>query len=87
MIDLGHKPETDSQATEVIRPATVYYPSFYCDGELPLTDKDIGKTIMAMVKLKIKSIEKRANKDGKKESHSFDVLGIEIMPNRKSHYK
>ena len=76
---MGQQP---SETKEEIR-----YPSFYCDRELPLTDKDVGKTILAMCKLKVKSVEKRADKSGTHESHSFDVMGIDLSPNKKEHYQ
>ena len=64
----------------------IRYPSFYCDRELPLTEKDVGKIIMAMCKLKVCSVEKRADKSGIHESHSFDVMGMDLNPKTKNHY-
>lgn len=86
MIDLGRK----SKETAVQLPtqeSKIYYPSFYIDKKIPLTDKNIGDEIAAMVKLKLVSISQRENKNGDEYFCSFDILGIDFSPKKKSHYE
>ena len=74
LIDLGRKPSKAESTNQI------YYPSFYIDNkDVPIRGQDVGKTIMATVKLKIKSIEARtSDKGGSKYSCSFDVLAIDF---------
>jgi len=88
MIDLGQKISELKQGI----PSTpdknkVSYPSFYIDKEIPLTEKDIGKEITAICKMKLRSISKRSDSNENKYSCSFDVLGIDFSKGKTSHYK
>ena len=90
MIDLGRKPEKVSEAvpspTPKLKQPEIYYPSFYVDKDLGLTEDDAGKVIIALVKLKIVEVGKRATEDNKKHTNNFDVLGIDLNVKRKGHY-
>ena len=74
-IDLAEKPsKTEAMPSDVSKP---YYPSLHISNkELPIDAGDVGQTITAMVKLKVNSVEKRATKNKKTYSCSFDVIGI-----------
>lgn len=88
MIDLGRKPEkltTPTQAVESKQPET-YYPSFYCDKDLGLDEKDAGKVITALVKLKVVEVGKRVTEDKSRHNTDFKVMGIELNPKQKGHY-
>lgn len=87
MIDLGRKPEkmTVSPPSGGKQPE-VSYPSFYIDKEIPMDEKSIGKEIMVVCKLKLRSISKRSDKKGNDYSCSFDVMGIDLLPKKKNHY-
>lgn len=74
-IDLGRKPSEVKPMSSSGNKS--YYPSLYIDNkDINIEQADVGKIITAMVKLKVNSIEKRATKDKKTYSCSFDVLGI-----------
>lgn len=85
MVDLGEK----FSKTEMAQPkrSEVYHPSFSTNKDLGLSENDAGKTIMAVVKLKVKEVGKRANEQGKKHTNHFEVLGMIPNPSRTSHYK
>lgn len=83
MIDLGKRQEV-SKVVPSSESKKIYYPSFYIDKEIPLDDKDIGKEVMGLCRLKLTSISKRTNENENKYSCSFDVMGIEF---KKGHYK
>lgn len=82
-IDLGRKQSTISEGSVNSEKKRIYYPSFYVDGKsLPIDEKDVGKTIMASVKLRVNSVEKKINKKGKVENSNFDVIAIDFMKNK-----
>uniref|UniRef100_A0A6H1ZC40 Uncharacterized protein n=1 Tax=viral metagenome TaxID=1070528 RepID=A0A6H1ZC40_9ZZZZ len=80
-VNLGKKEPSYDSPVEVSKKSKpqIYYPSFYCEKELPIGGKDVGKEITAVVKLKITSVEKRI-KDGKepKYDYRFDVLKLKF---------
>ena len=88
MIDLGRKPE---KATTALPPAVkqpeIYYPSFYCDRDLGLDEKDAGKIITALVKLKVVEVGKRVTEDNSRHNTDFKVMSIDLSPKNKRHYK
>ena len=76
-IDLGRKPQETSAVPESKVSSKIYYPSFYVDNKgLPISDNDVGKTVIAQVKLQVTSVEKRVTKDKNTYDTRFDVLGI-----------
>lgn len=85
MMDMGEKIQEIAPTVAEKQENKVRYPSLFIDRELPLSDKDIGKTMMMMCKLKLRSISKRADKSGKNENYSFDVMGMDMNP-KMSHY-
>lgn len=84
MIDLGRKNECETAMPSKNNKNKISYPYFSISNvDLGLDEKDVGKTIKAMVSMKINSISKRINtnkEDGTKktEDYSFDVLGIDL---------
>lgn len=84
-IELGRKSGLEQPV--VSSKKEIYYPSFYLDKDLGLDEKEVGKEILALVKLKVKSVEKRISENKKTDNVSFDVLGINIKPGKVSHYK
>jgi len=84
-IDLGRKSEGEQPVVSAKK--EIYYPSFYLDKDLGLDEKEVGKEILALVKLKVKSVEKRISENKKTDNVSFDVLSININPKKASHYK
>lgn len=87
MINLGRKPEKITAVPSEAKQPEASYPSFYIDKEIPMDEKNIGKEVMAMCKLKLRSISKRSDKKGGDYSCSFDVIGIDFMPkDKKGHY-
>ena len=89
MLDLGQK---NSELKEQVAPSApkenkISYPSFYIDKEIPLTEKDIGKEITALCKMKLRSISKRSDGDDNKYSCSFDVMGIDFTKGKAKHYQ
>jgi len=56
-----------------------YYPSFYVDKELPFDGEDVGKTIIAKVKLKLTSYSERNDVKKQSCSYNFDVMGMEVI--------
>jgi len=90
-INLGEKPSSTQGAVPTAPDkAKVYYPSLHIDNsDLGLEEKDVGKELMAMIKLKVRSVEKRMSEsNGKKYSCSLEVIGIDIKPKQKNkgHY-
>ena len=78
-IDLTVKPQNPTMmaASESPRP---FYPSFYIDDKtLPLSGKNVGKTVEARVHLKLRSYSEN-QKDSKKPkcSYQFDILDIQF---------
>lgn len=87
MVDLGRKPQKGEIAPRADKAPEIYYPSLYIDNkDLGLGDKDVGKTIVAVVELKIKEVAKRINEKRKVDNATFDILGINLSPKRTSHY-
>lgn len=84
MIDLGKKPEKGIEAAPSTKTDRPYYPSFYVSNiDLGLDEKDVGKVINAVVKIKVNSVSKKINtndKEGAKktEEYNFDVMGIDF---------
>jgi len=79
MIDLGKKDIMDTAVPSRSK-NRVYYPSLHIDKKTDyIAKKDVGKTVMATVKLKVKSHEERVDESGKEAySCSFDVMGIDF---------
>lgn len=89
MLDLGQK-ISEKEQTAIPSPPEknrISYPSFYIDKEIPLSEKDIGKEIMAVCKMKLRSISKRSDGDDNKYSCSFDVMGIDFSKGKAKHYQ
>lgn len=84
-IDLGRKHMIGEVSTSSEKNKT-YYPSVYVDKDLGLGEKDVGKEMMALVKIKVKSVEKRMSEKKKTDTVSFDILGINLKPGKVSHY-
>ena len=89
MIDLGRKPEKcTAMPVESKMSPHISYPSFYVSNiDLGLDEKDVGKTLNAIVKIKINSVSKRINtndKEGTKktEEYNFDVMGIDFSKSK-----
>jgi hypothetical protein len=64
-----------------------YYPSFYVDKELPFDGKDVGKIIIAKVKIKLTSYSERNEEKKQSCSYNFDVMGMEVISNAKDAVK
>jgi len=79
MIDLGKKDIMDTAVPSRSK-NRVYYPGLHIDKKTDyITKKDVGNTIIATVKLKVKSHEERIDESGKETySCSFDVMGIDF---------
>lgn len=80
-IDLGKKETSPVEAAKAESSKKIWYPSFHIrDKDLPVEEEDVGKEIIATVKLKIVSVEKSirtgTGKIKKTENYSFDILGI-----------
>ena len=79
-INLGTKePDYDLPVASNKGKKLIRYPSFYCTKELPISGKQVGKEITAIVRLRIRSVEKRV-RDGKAPTYdySFDVKEIKF---------
>ena len=81
MINLGKKIKTGKLSTaSPDKGPSIFYPEFSVDGiPLPLNPSDVGKTITAMVQLKVKKAGAEMNYSNKKEYRaSFCVVGIKF---------
>lgn len=87
MMDMGHKMEMTKAQPMNPEKNKVSYPFFYCDKELPITEKDIGKEMMAMCKIRVTSIEDRKDETGNKQTSRIEIMGMNINPKKTSHYK
>ena len=76
-IDLKIKPTKTECCPE---PKRVRYPSLYLsDAQLPLVKTDVGKTMKAIVTLKLTGLRENTSTRGKKDmSWDFDVHDIEF---------
>lgn len=87
MIDLGKK----SECTAEVAPSSpeknkVYYPTVYIsDKDLGLGEEDVGKEMMATIKVKVRGVSMN-KREGDKKSHSIDldILSIELGKPMKS---
>src|SRR3990167_10467311 len=84
MIDLGRKPEKPIES-KMSHP--INYPSFYVSNiDLGLDEKDVGKVINAIVKIKVNSVSKRISNDKKgakkTEEYNFNVMGIDFSKSK-----
>jgi len=84
MINLGRK---EDYPVETAKPADqkerIYYPGFHVSNiDLGIDEEDVGKTLIATVKLRINAASKHINKGDKgikkTEDYDFDVLAIEM---------
>ena len=87
MIDLGRKPEKKEGAVAPNQSDNkIYYPSTYIDKNIGLSEQDVGKTIMAMCKFKVKQVSTRATEKSKSETCELEMQGIEITKGKNKHY-
>ena len=89
MISLGRKNNIETCATPSKEKNKMQYPYLNInDIDLGLSDDDVGKTLKAMIEIKVNSVGKRINnseKEVKKTfSYSFDVLNIDFGKKAKS---
>ena len=82
MIDLGKKHESTGLAEPSVSSEKnkVYYPTVYIsDKDLGLGEEDVGKEMMATVKIKVRGVSMN-KREGDKKSHSIDLdlLSIEL---------
>lgn len=89
MIEMGQK-EKELYGSPVNTKSSgdkMVYPSFSVSKEIPIDEKSIGKEITAVCKLRVRSISKRSDKEGKNYSCSFDVIGIDLNQKKtQGHY-
>ena len=78
MIDLGRKSEAIETATPSREKNRIYYPSLYIDKKTPITQKDLGKTVIAIVKLKVTGHEESIRNGKERYRCEFDVLAIDF---------
>ncbi len=90
MIKLGRKDSFGQVAPSTPEKERIYYPSFHVDNiDLGIDEDDVGKTVMATVKIKINAAGKRVRDEKgkgvkKTEDYSFDILEIDIgKPHKK----
>ena len=80
-VNLGKKEQMYAEpcVSSTKRKQQIYYPSFRCEKELPISGKEVGKNVMANVELRVKSVEK-VEKDGRETSYEyrFDVVKIKF---------
>lgn len=90
LINLGEKPsEAGIAVPSQPEKSRIYYPSLHVDNvDLGIDAKDVGKEMMATIKIKVRSVEKRMSaSSGKRESCSFDVIAIDLTPkSKRKHY-
>jgi len=81
MIDLGRKNETTAGVPEQSAKNKINYPYMHIDKDIGIDEKDVGKTVKAMVIMKVNSVEKRKNAGDKEPRYScsFDIMSMEIM--------
>lgn len=87
MIDLGKKNNGPTVAAESPEKDKTYYPNVYVrDIDLGLSEEDVGKTIMATVKIKVTGVStnKRVGDKGKSQSVDLDLLSIELGKSMKA---
>jgi hypothetical protein len=76
-IDLGKKPKQETAIPCSDSSKDIYYPGFSISNKnLPIVGEEVGKTIIAQVKLKVTSISKNTTREKSSSSIYFDVLGI-----------
>ncbi len=75
-IDLGKKPEVMEKSIAAEQPSKPYYPSFYVDKDIGLTNSDLDQEMIATVKISPKRISKSVTNG--KESYSCDIEVREI---------
>ena len=81
-INLGKKEPDygyDSPVSSTKQKMKIGYPHFHCSKELPISGKQVGKEVMARVRLEVKSVEK-TTQDEKAPSYkySFDIKEIKF---------
>ena len=81
-IKLGRK----NSSMEATSPSKnkVWFPSFHVEKNIGLSEEDAGKVIIATVKLKVRSVERRADEEGKRDTSSFDVLAMDLGKKKKN---
>ena len=89
MIDLGEKiPKGESVAPSEGKGKKIYYPSLYISNkDLGLDEKDVGNRKTAIIEVEVKEVSKRINAEKKTDSAILDVINIEFIKKRTSHYK
>lgn len=79
-IKLGTKSGKSNSVPAVESPEPqMYYPNMYIsDTKLPVTADDIGKTMIAVVQLKVTGINQRTNTKETTMNYDFEVHSIEF---------
>ncbi|MFA6142499.1 MAG: hypothetical protein WC738_04300 [Candidatus Omnitrophota bacterium] len=87
MVDLGKKHDNTGGPVEATKSENkVYYPTVYIsDKDLGLGEEDVGKEMMATVKVKVRGVSMN-KREGDKKSHSIDldILSIDLGKPMKS---
>ncbi len=91
MINLGKKEQFGGPVeTTKESKSRIYYPGFHVSNiDLGIDEEDVGKTVIATVKLKIEAAGKRIRDEKDKgvkktEDYDFDILAIDIgKPHKK----
>jgi len=80
-VKLGRK----NRSMEATTPSKnkVWFPNFHVEKDVGLSEEDAGKVIIATVKLKVRSVERRADEEGKRDTSSFDVLAMDLSKKKK----
>lgn len=81
---LRRKISLQRKAQEPIKEEKLYYPTMYIsETQLPLDKDDVGKTLSAKIKLRVKGITQNFNIDKTRYNYDFEIMEIEFDEGKK----